>query len=50
MWDGTEDFGDGRQYITEGIFVGGYAELVVGGYAGDVEVGVDLVVGEAIGG
>ena len=47
MGDAAEDFGDGRQYVAEGVGVVCDAEFVVGGYAGGVEVGVDLVVGEA---
>lgn len=47
MCDAAEDFGDGGKNISEGIIVAGNAEFVVGGYAGGVEVGVDVVVGEA---
>lgn len=43
----AEDLGDGGQDVAEGVGMVCYAEFVVGGYAGDVEVGVDLVVREA---
>ena len=48
--DAAEDFGDGGEHVAEGIVVVLYAQLVVGRYAGRIEIWIYLIVREAMAG